>query len=286
MRLASIGMALLMTVVSGCSGMKQTQASSDAKSLDSEFNTPVEKASRKDPVIRDANLPTLFVVGDSTVKNHGAGWGWGDLVAPYFDLSRINVVNWAMGGRSSRGFIDEGRWAKVLAQMKKGDYVLIQFGHNDQRPLTSPRGTILADGPQTEQALLEGTDKMVTVHTFGWYMRQYVADARAKGATVIFVTPVPRSHWTSDGQLMPRMRPHAELMLKIAADEGIACIDINKVIAEKYTQMGKEKVGADYFTTGDGTHPNLEGAKFNAACVVNGVKALGEDCKLGEYLKK
>jgi rhamnogalacturonan acetylesterase len=266
--------------------MKQKAAPTVEKSLEAEFNTPQDKASRKDPVLRDANLPTLFVVGDSTVKNHGAGWGWGDLVAPYFDTSRINVVNWAMGGRSSRSFIEEGRWAKVLGQMKKGDFVLLQFGHNDQSPLTTYRGTILDDGPKTEDVIFDRTGQMVTIHTFGWYMRQYIAETRAKGATPILVTPVPRSHWTSERNLKPVMRQHAELMLKIAADEGIACLDVNKAVAAQYVQMGMESVQKEYFTAGDGTHPNLAGAKVNAGFVIEGIRGLGKDCKLNDYLKK
>jgi rhamnogalacturonan acetylesterase len=283
MQMAAITLSMLLAVC-GCSSMKQTEGAPNAGGKMDEFNTPLDKASRKDPVLRYANLPTLFVVGDSTVKNHGEGWGWGDLVAPYFDLKRINVVNWAMGGRSSRSFIEEGRWTKVLAQMKKGDYVLVQFGHNDQRPITSPRGSILADGPQTEQATLEGTDKVVTVHTYGWYMRQYIADARAKGATVIIVTAVPRSHWTDDGKLKPVMRPHSELAIQVAEDEKVPCIDANKVIAAEYEKMGKDRVQKEYFTAGDGTHPNLDGAKFNAAVVVDGVREL-KGCSLAKFLK-
>jgi rhamnogalacturonan acetylesterase len=285
MRLAGTFAAILLLTVWGCSGMKQAEVTSAEKSLQAEFETPLDKASRKDPAIRDSSLPTLFIVGDSTVKNHGEGWGWGDLVAPYFDLSRLNVVNWAMGGRSSRSFIEEGRWAKVLAQMKKGDFVLLQFGHNDQSPLTTYRGTILGDGPKTEDVIFDRTGQMVTIHTFGWYMRQYVADTRGKGATPIFVTPVPRAHWTKEGALKPVMRPHAELMLKIAAEEGIACIDENKAVARQYVQMGQERVQKEYFSLGGGTHPNLEGAKVNAGYVVEGIKGLGKDYRLADYLK-
>jgi len=84
----------------------------------------------------DQNLPTVFFIGDSTVKNgrdDGAGglWGWGNPIVASFDLKRINVQNRALEGRSSRTFITEGLWDKVLADMKPGDFVLIQFGHND-----------------------------------------------------------------------------------------------------------------------------------------------------------
>src|ERR1700730_13795640 len=75
-------------------------------------------------------LPTLFIVGDSTARNQ-ADLGWGDHFAHYFDTSRINIANRAHAGRSSRTFINEGSWDKVLAEMKPGDFVLLQMGHND-----------------------------------------------------------------------------------------------------------------------------------------------------------
>src|SRR5690349_17881173 len=88
------------------------------------------------PAPRDAALPTLFHIGDSTVRNgSGAGangeWGWGDLTAAYLDTTRINVVNCALGGRSSRTFLTGGNWDRVLPNLKPGDVVLMQFGHND-----------------------------------------------------------------------------------------------------------------------------------------------------------
>lgn len=78
-------------------------------------------------------LPTLFIVGDSTVKNRLPLVGWGDPIVEFFDLTRINMENHAMAGRSSRTFIAEGRWEAVRSKLKKGDFVLIQFGHNDSK---------------------------------------------------------------------------------------------------------------------------------------------------------
>src|SRR4051812_34450912 len=83
--------------------------------------------------------PVLYIIGDSTVKNgSGTGsdklWGWGSFLASYFDTTRIDVQNHAIGGRSSRTFITDGRWDKILASLKKGDYVIMQFGHNDSSP--------------------------------------------------------------------------------------------------------------------------------------------------------
>src|SRR5882724_5939265 len=84
------------------------------------------------PAPINSKLPTIFVVGDSTANNHAnGGLGWGDPFVNYFDPTRANVLNRARGGRSSRTFVTEGLWDKVLSEMKKGDFVLIQFGHND-----------------------------------------------------------------------------------------------------------------------------------------------------------
>ncbi len=104
-------------------------------------------------------MPTLFIIGDSTVRNgQGDGkngqWGWGDLIGVYFDSSKINVVNCALGGRSSRTFITEGHWDKVLAQLKPGDFVMMQFGHNDGGALNDDsraRGSIKGTGDESQE---------------------------------------------------------------------------------------------------------------------------------------
>src|SRR5215471_12245876 len=84
--------------------------------------------------------PVFYIIGDSTVKNgkgkgDGGLWGWGNFLDGYFDTTRISVRNHALGGRSSRTFITEGHWDVVLSTLKKGDYVILQFGHNDSGPL-------------------------------------------------------------------------------------------------------------------------------------------------------
>src|SRR6476619_7401283 len=85
-------------------------------------------------------LPTLYLIGDSTVHNgNGDGsngqWGWGEPLADYFDAAKIKVVNRARGGRSSRTFLTEGLWDTVMAALQPGDFVIMQFGHNDPGPL-------------------------------------------------------------------------------------------------------------------------------------------------------
>src|SRR5580765_2368663 len=118
--------------------------------------------------------PTLFVVGDSTASN-GDRLGWGDPIAGYFDASKINVLNRARAGRSARTFLNEGLWDKVLADIKSGDYVLIEFGHNDGGAPDQPpaRGDLPGTGNEA-QSLTMPDSKTEVVHTFGWYIRKFV----------------------------------------------------------------------------------------------------------------
>src|SRR5687767_9321590 len=147
--------------------------------------------------------PTVFLVGDSTVKNGTKGQvGWGSQIDKYLDTAKINVVNRAIGGRSSRSFQAEGRWDKVLAELKPGDFVLIQFGHNDgTNPKNDPkhRGSIRGTGDETVEVDVNG--KKEVVHSYGWYMRKYATDAKAKGAHPIILSLVPRNDW-KDGKVL------------------------------------------------------------------------------------
>ncbi|HEY0039157.1 MAG TPA: SGNH/GDSL hydrolase family protein, partial [Flavisolibacter sp.] len=87
-------------------------------------------------ILLQKEKPTFYIIGDSTVRNgSGSGqnqqWGWGSFIAEHFDTTKISIQNHAIGGRSSRTFINEGRWDKIMKDLKKGDYVIMQFGHND-----------------------------------------------------------------------------------------------------------------------------------------------------------
>src|SRR5689334_22528852 len=93
-------------------------------------------------ILLQKDKPTIYIIGDSTVRNSNKEqWGWGTLLPEFFDSNKINISNQAMAGRSTRTFIKEGRWYKVLSTLKKGDYVMMQFGHNEgSRPDTSKAG--------------------------------------------------------------------------------------------------------------------------------------------------
>lgn len=239
-----------------------------------------------DPVMKaDPNVVRLFIVGDSTVKNCRSNRdGWGDYMAPHFDQDRIEVLNWARSGRSSRSFIGEGRWSKVLSQMKAGDFVMVQFGHNDQKPLTYDRGSLGGIGEETQEVISEKDQQKKVVHTYGWYLRQYVKDVKAKGATLIFVSPVPRNRWHEDGRFRNVLREHSMWMKQVAEQGGAYFLDLNAILAKHYDEMGKDKVGELYFNTGDGTHTGLVGAQRNALAVIEGLRGLN-GCKLVGYLK-
>jgi lysophospholipase L1-like esterase len=234
-------------------------------------------------------LPTLFIVGDSTVRNGTKGQqGWGDPIAELFDRSRINVVNRARGGRSSRTFQTEGLWEAVLAEMKPGDFVLIQFGHNDGAPLEDAqraRGTIRGTGEESREIYNPIMKKQEVVHTYGWYMRKYVRDAKAKGATPIVLSYIPRCPRPVDPPIDAGAAPTSyALWAKQSAEaEGAPFIDLYGLIAKHYATMTPQQIKDKYFTPADFTHTSAAGAKRNAEAVVEGIRGL-KDVALGGYL--
>ncbi len=230
----------------------------------------------------DPSLPTLFLVGDSTVKSGGQNGaiGWGERIAPYFDSRKINVVNAAIGGRSSRTFYTEGRWERVLGQLKRGDTVVIQFGHNDGGRIGDPanknRASAPGIGPETvEDTRPDGSKEQV--HSFGWYTAKYVADARAKGATVVIASPIPhRDRWQGERDFAN----FAEWGRQVAQAGGAHFMDLTMIVTEGYRAIGPGKV--DTFFSDARTHTNGDGAEFNAQRVVAGLKALPGN-PLGPY---
>ena len=228
--------------------------------------------------------PTLYIIGDSTVKNGTPGqMGWGDPLARWFDSRRIRVINRARGGRSSRTFRTEGLWDKILTDLRSGDFVLMQFGHNDGGSLAkSTRASLKGSGDQTEDVRDEKTGKLETVHTFGWYMRHYVSEAKSKGAIPIVCSLIPRNMWKSDGTVSRASDGYGLWAREAATAEKVAFIDLNARIADEYDVMGEVKIKEAYFPA-DHTHTNAAGAELNAATVVDGLRAL-KLCPLAAYL--
>jgi lysophospholipase L1-like esterase len=228
-----------------------------------------------------ANRPTIYLIGDSTVKNgkgkgDGGLWGWGNYLSMYFDTTKIAIENDALGGTSSRTFQTKGLWDKVLVKIKPGDYVIMQFGHNDSSPLvdsTRARGTIKGVGNESQELYNPLTKKQEVIYTYGWYMRKFINDTKAKGATPIICSPVPRNNW-KDGKIVRDSSAYAKWAKEIAIAEHIEFIPLNELISNQYDKMGQEIAGKTMFTTTDHTHTSLEGAKLNAACVTKGIKEL------------
>jgi rhamnogalacturonan acetylesterase len=234
--------------------------------------------------------PVFYIIGDSTVRNgDGSGkngqWGWGSFMAGYFDTTKISVQNHAIGGRSSRTFITEGRWEKIFANLKKGDYVIMQFGHNDASPLDDTaraRGTIRGIGNDSS-AIYNPIRKInETVYSYGWYMRKYVRETKEKGAVPIVCSLIPRNNW-KEGKVGRSTDNYALWAEQIAKEEGAYFVDLNKLIADKYDELGEAEVSK--FFHGDKTHTGLEGAKMNVEIVIQQL-ILHNPGELARYIVK
>lgn len=241
---------------------------------------------------RKKGRPVVFLIGDSTMKNgqdNGSNkqWGWGHFFWESCDTTKVSVENHALGGRSSRTYISEGLWDKVLQGVQPGDYVLIQFGHNDSGPYNTgrARASLPGNGDKDTTVVLEGTGKQVTINSFGWYMRKYAQDVKAKGATPILLSHIPRNMFTSrDSVAVIRNNKGFGAWTKEAAGmEKVEYLDANKLIADKLDKMGKDSIQGLYF--GDHTHTSLTGAKLNAKTIAEGIREL-KNCKLKELILK
>jgi len=233
--------------------------------------------------------PVFYIIGDSTVRNgDGTGrngqWGWGSFIADYFDTAKISISNQAIGGRSSRTFITEGRWDKIMATLKKDDYVIMQFGHNDAGPLDDTaraRGTIRGIGNDSSEIYNPIRKIRETVYSYGWYMRKYVREAKLKGAIPIVCSLVPRDNW-KEGKVTRSADSYALWAEQIAKEEGAYFINLNELVAAKYEEMGAEAVKP--FFPSDHTHTNIDGAKVNADIVIKALKEI-KPGSLVNYLK-
>lgn len=225
--------------------------------------------------------PTLFYVGDSTVRA-GAGdgangqWGWGDHTAMYFDTTRVRIVNRALGGRSSRTYITQGHWQRVLDELRPGDLLVIQFGHNDASAVNDAaraRGTLgaIGDDSVTIDNMLTGEPEVV--YTFGAYLRRYISEARAKGATPILASLVPRNEQVN-GRFRRDADSYAGWTAAVARAENVPFIDLNGRVAAEYDRLGPD--GVDQLFHGDHIHTGLEGARLTARFAVQALRDLDE----------
>ncbi|WP_051235622.1 rhamnogalacturonan acetylesterase [Marinimicrobium agarilyticum] len=236
------------------------------------------------PVVASPEKTSIFMVGDSTVRNgwgDGAGgqWGWGDFLGHYLDSNQYNLVNRAIGGFSSRTFVTGGHWKRALNMTRPGDYMLIQFGHNDSAALNDKqraRGTI--DGISEAQETIDNrlTGETETVHTYGWYLRKMIGEAMARGVTPVLFTPVPRKIWDESAEQIVRPEnSYPQWARQIAAESGVHLIDLHKLVADRYDELGPEHV--ESFFADEHTHTSLDGARFTARIVADELEAILEE---------
>jgi lysophospholipase L1-like esterase len=197
----------------------------------------------------------VIVIGDSTVatyKPESDKRGWGQLIGDFFD-DKIKVKNYAVGGRSTKTFIKEGRWEKALAECGKGDFVLIQFGHNDSHAKTRP----------------ESTDANTN---YKEYLRTYIDETREKGATPILITPMHRRVFHKNGEISQALKPYADAMKEVAKEKNVDCVDLYSLSEELMTRLGEEESAPLFCSAKDRSHFSEKGAKKMAELIVRGLE--------------
>jgi lysophospholipase L1-like esterase len=195
-------------------------------------------AVRSVEVVPAAEVVTIYLAGDSTVTDQvEVPWaGWGQLLPRFFKPDRIVVSNHAESGESLASFLGERRMAKLLTTLQAGDYLFIQFGHNDMEQT----------GPEA------GAFKNYTR-----LLKEFIATARERGATPVLVTPMHRLSFNADGKIEPSLGDYPEAMRRVAREENVPLVDLNEFSRELYERLGPEMTRKLFV---DETHTNEAGA--------------------------
>lgn len=239
-------------------------------------------------VKREEGKPVVWITGDSTVKNKDSDkdgmWGWGALASEVFDTRKCTPYNAAMAGRSTRSYIREGRWEKVYNSLQKGDFVLIEFGHNDICPITDAkeRGVIASAKDTCHVYRMDKDGRYEVVYSFGWYLKKMIDDTREKGATPILVSLTTRNEWPG-GKVERRNDSYGKWYREVVDETGVEFLDLHNLIADWLDKHYKDKASAAGYFNHDHTHTSLKGARNNARLVGKGLKAINSP--LAEYLK-
>jgi lysophospholipase L1-like esterase len=230
-------------------------------------------------------VPQLFIASDSTASEYKPNpknqQGWGAVLQSYFDADKLIVVDLARGGRSSRTFVTEGHWDRLIEQVHPGDFVIIQFGHNDAgavnaepegstRPLRA-RGSIPGIGDESQEIDNVLTGKHETVYSYGWYLRKMISETRAKQATPILITLTKTNSW-NEGRVPCKADSYRLWTWQSSQREKVAFVDLTRIAGDRYQRMGPEAVKGLFID--DATHSNLPGAEANARDVVSGLLTL------------
>ncbi|SFL21670.1 rhamnogalacturonan acetylesterase [Lysobacter sp. cf310] len=187
-----------------------------------------------------APVPAIHLAGDSTLAEKlpekRPETGWGEQLAARFQPGSVRVLNHAKNGRSTRTFIEEGRWQALLDGLQAGDWVLIQFGHNDQSVEKPDRYTPLADYERN--------------------LARFVADVRARGATPILLTPVARRRYDGEGRVQDSHGEYPGRVRALAAREHVALIDLERRSQAVLQEAGVEGSRRLFLQLAPGAHPN------------------------------
>jgi lysophospholipase L1-like esterase len=206
--------------------------------------------------IEPAVVPTLYLAGDSTVTDQSVApdASWGQMLPVHFSPTLV-VANHAESGETLKSFVTELRLAKLLSALRAGDWVMIQFGHNDQK----------AQWPQTYAD---------AATTYRAWLRTYIAEVRARGATPILVTSPDRRNFDAHGRIESTLGEYPEAMRIVGREENVAVIDLNAMSREYYESLGPERAAGSFADDGrDKTHFNETGAIALARCIVTGIRA-------------
>lgn len=235
---------------------------------------------------REAGKPALIVTGDSTIQNNDSDpdgmWGWGSVLETVFDPSAITLVNAGKAGRSARTFLDEGRWDKVYNSIEPGDYVVIQFGHNDMGNIDRPpyRAELRGTSEDTENHFMPNKRMYQVIYSYGWYLRKFIGDVREKGGIPILVSITPRNEWPG-GKMERRNDSYGEWCREVVSQTGVDFIDMHNITADYFDSIGPEATKPYY--KNDHTHTSRLGAERNAKSFAEGLQKAGHP--LAKYLK-
>ena len=239
----------------------------------------------------------IFLCGDSTGKNEDKNpdgmWGWGSQGYTIFDESKCTFINCAKAGRSTRTYLNENRWEEVYQTLRPGDYVLIQFGHNDIGGIDKDkeRGVIACAEDSCKVFKSKNSGKYEVVYSFGWYIHKMIMDAKEKGAIPVILSFTPRNEWPN-GKIERRNNNYIpQWDEKVAKENGCEFVDIHNISADfldkkfarKDGDAKKAKEAASVYFNHDHTHTSLLGARNNANSLAKGLKAINSP--LCKYLK-
>jgi lysophospholipase L1-like esterase len=223
---------------------------------------------------------TVFLAGDSTMAAKRAEkrpeTGWGEFLQQHFDEGKVRIDNHAQNGRSTRTFLSENRWQAILDKLRAGDYVFIQFGHNDSSK--------------------EKLDRYTPPEDYRANLLRFVSEVRARKATPVLLTPVMRRRFDKDGRIQDSHGVYPEIVRRVAAEQQVTLIDMHRKSEKVLVRYGVEESKKLFLQLAAGAHANYPqgvndnthfspvGAEIMAGLAVEGIR----ERKLGlaKFLKK